>query len=67
MFTAEHFTGKRRNKTTEVGAATGTSDDNIRNNIIFFKSSFSLKTYYSLVEKYLIENASENIAVTFLA
>ena len=61
---SELFAYKRRDKTAEVRAAAGTTDNNVRLYIIFIKSFFSLKTDNRLVEKYLIKHTAEYIAVT---
>ena len=51
---SELFAYKRRDKTAEVRTAAGTTDNDVRLNIVFINSFFSLNADNLLVKKYLI-------------
>ena len=66
LFPSEHLSHKRGNQATQVGAAAGTSDDDIRHDIVFIKRGLGFQTDNRLMKQYLGEHASQYVTVAFL-
>ena len=60
---AQFLTHEWGDEATEVAAAAGAADNNIRHNAVFVKGRFRLQTDDRLVQQHLIEHAAEHVAV----
>ncbi len=64
-FTSEFLTHERSDQAAEVGSAACAADDDVGLYAELIKGSLRLQTDHRLVEKYLVQNGTEHIAVTF--
>ena len=62
---SDHFSCKRRDETAQIGAASGASDDNIRDDMIFVKGCLCFQTDDCLMKQNLIQNAAQYITISF--
>ena len=65
-FSPEFFSRKRRDQPSQIGAAPGAADNHIRLNAVFLHGGFGFQPNDCLVQKNLVQDAAQNIAVTLL-